>query len=276
MDQPRARILVMAKAPVAGHAKTRLEPLLGPDGCARLQAALVAHTVRVAAALAPTSVAVAGDLALVAPLVPPGVELFAQCAGDLGTRLTTAAAAPPVPPASPRSRHGESAFPARRVRVLDTASPQIQHGAGVGAAAVVPAAVVPAVVGPAVVGPAVVVIGTDCPQLGAEHVDAALARLAVGDDVVFGPAHDGGYYLVALAASTPPAPVFALPPAAWGGPDVLALSLAAATRAGLRAGTITAEHDLDTPADAAHARTDPRIPPPIAALLTPSPTPNRT
>ena len=38
-DRPAAAI-VIAKAPRPGLCKTRLEPLLGPDGCARLQAAL--------------------------------------------------------------------------------------------------------------------------------------------------------------------------------------------------------------------------------------------
>ena len=37
--------LVMAKAPRAGEVKTRLEPLLGPEGCARLQAALIRNAV---------------------------------------------------------------------------------------------------------------------------------------------------------------------------------------------------------------------------------------
>lgn len=215
MDQPRARILVMAKAPVAGRAKTRLEPLLGPVGCARLQAALVAHTVATAAGLAPTAVAVAGDEALVTSLTG-GVPTFAQCDGDLGARLTAA----------------------------------VEHARD---------------------GAAIVVVGTDCPQLAAAHVDAALRGIGAGDDVVFGPAHDGGYYLVALAAGTPAAPVFDLPPDAWGGAEVLALSRAAAARAGLRAGLIGVEHDLDTPQDAATALADPRTPPAVAALLHPPP-----
>lgn len=203
----------MARAPVAGRAKTRLEPLLGPEGCARLQAALVRHTAAVAAGIGETSVAVAGPPDLVAPLVPAGVTLFPQADGDLGARITAAVA-------------------------------HVRAGSG-----------------------PVVVVGTDCPQLGPAHVRGALDRLAAGDDVVFGPARDGGYYLVALAPPAPPAPVFALPPAAWGGPDVLALSRSAADRAGLRVGLLDPEHDLDTPADAAHALADPRVPAAIAAVL---------
>ena len=69
-------------------------------------------------------------------------------------------------------------------------------------------------------------------------------------DVVFGPAADGGYYLVALrrlrddreatlfAASIP-----------WGGPAVLARSQAAAAAAGLRSARVETLHDIDTAAD---------------------------
>lgn len=44
--QPRTVFQVFAKAPVPGYAKTRLIPALGPEGSARLQAALVRHALR--------------------------------------------------------------------------------------------------------------------------------------------------------------------------------------------------------------------------------------
>lgn len=43
-------LIVMAKAPVAGHAKTRLIPALGAEGAARLAHRLLAHTLGEAAA----------------------------------------------------------------------------------------------------------------------------------------------------------------------------------------------------------------------------------
>lgn len=210
----------MTRAPVPGRAKTRLEPLLGPGGCARLQAELVRHTAAVANRVAPGAVfvATAGDTELVRPLVPAGVHLFAQHGRDLGARMA----------------HG-----CRRVRASRP-------------------------------GP-IVVIGTDCPALGPEHVIVALDRL-VTCDVVFGPAVDGGYYLVAHHLADP-AVVFDLPPVAWGGPDVLERSLAATHAAGLTAALIDQERDLDTPADAALVRADPRTPQGIADLLAPVPAP---
>ena len=256
MDQPRARILVVARAPVAGAAKTRLEPLLGPAGCARLQAALVAHTVATAAALGPVSVAVAGPAELVAELVPAGVELFRQRDGDLGARMAAAVEQVRARYARPR------ATPTTWARDGDATAgtgPAVERGTDC-----------PQLGATHVTAEAVVVVGTDCPQLGATQVTAALDALAAGADVVFGPAHDGGYYLVALAPTTPAAPVFALPPGAWGGPQVLALSRTAADGAGLRVALLDVEHDLDTPADAARARADPRVPATISALLCPA------
>lgn len=43
----------------------------------------------------------------------------------------------------------------------------------------------------------VVVIGADCPELTVKHLDAAFRALD-GDEAVFGPAADGGYYLIGL------------------------------------------------------------------------------
>lgn len=39
MSRGEPAVVIMARAPVPGAVKTRLEPLLGPVGCARLQAA---------------------------------------------------------------------------------------------------------------------------------------------------------------------------------------------------------------------------------------------
>ena len=89
-----ASILVMAKAPRAGYAKTRLEPALGPDGCAKLQAALIRHTARWATGFAKGAVYVAfapdDGAEDIAALVPQGTQLFPQTAGDLGMRLRSA------------------------------------------------------------------------------------------------------------------------------------------------------------------------------------------
>lgn len=99
----------------------------------------------------------------------------------------------------------------------------------------------------------VVVIGTDVPLLRTTHLEDTFTLLGSGRDVVFGPARDGGYTLVGLAGDHQG--VFAIEPAVWSGPEVLAASLAVATGAGLSIGLIEPLPDLDSPADAeAHLR----------------------
>jgi hypothetical protein len=89
-------ILVMAKTPRPGSVKTRLHPLLGPDGCSVLQAALLAHAVSTALATG-RRVVVAFDppdaLGQIRELIADlgAVELIPQCGGHLGERMTTAA-----------------------------------------------------------------------------------------------------------------------------------------------------------------------------------------
>ncbi len=89
-------ILVMAKAPRAGRVKTRLHPLLGPAGCAALQAELLRHAVATALAtgrrvvVAVDSPDARGQIReLIADL--GAVELIRQCGGHLGARMTMAA-----------------------------------------------------------------------------------------------------------------------------------------------------------------------------------------
>jgi rSAM/selenodomain-associated transferase 2 len=108
-------------------------------------------------------------------------------------------------------------------------------------------------------GRPLLVVGVDT-RLTTQHADEALEHLEAGADVVFGPALDGGYYLVAM--KRPEAALFDLPPEGWGGPEVLARSLAAAHAAGLRTALLRPERDLDTPADAeALADHDPELAP---------------
>ncbi|MBM3853850.1 MAG: DUF2064 domain-containing protein, partial [Verrucomicrobia bacterium] len=92
--------------------------------------------------------------------------------------------------------------------------------------------------------PAVVVIGGDCPQLSAGHLESAFAAL-VHHEVVLGPATDGGYYLIGLRRSRPAL----FRGIAWGGPEVLAQTLTAAHALGLDVATLAPLSDLDVPED---------------------------
>lgn len=208
-------ILIMARAPRPGEVKTRLEPLLGPKGCARLQAELIRHTAqwttlsRRATWLAFTPADARDE---VARLVPSGVSLFAQGGSGLGERLLHAT---------------KLVFHAHRG--------------------------------------ALAVIGTDAPELGPVHLRFAERALAGDRDACLIPTLDGGYALIALTRPIPRA--FQLPPGAWGGPDVLDLTLAALQEVGCSCLVSEPVRDLDTPEDARYVAADPSCPERIRQAL---------
>ena len=86
------RILVLARAPIAGNAKTRLIPALGSDGAARLARVMLWHALDAAMAATLGPVALVGDPhpARWGFAFPPEIELSAQAGADLGERMTAA------------------------------------------------------------------------------------------------------------------------------------------------------------------------------------------
>ena len=88
------------------------------------------------------------------------------------------------------------------------------------------------------------VMGADCPDLGAAHLGQSFALLAAYD-LVLGPARDGGYTLIGLAR---PAPEL-FHDVAWGTAAVLEQTLERARALGLSVAQIERLGDLDTPAD---------------------------
>ena len=98
----RVEIAILARAPLAGQAKTRLIPLLGADGAARLQGWLLARTVATAAAadLGPVALWCAGppDHPDFGRCLGSGkVSLHEQPEGDIGVRMLAAATAAKSP-----------------------------------------------------------------------------------------------------------------------------------------------------------------------------------
>jgi len=86
------RIIVFAKAPVPGQAKTRLMPRLGPEGAAALHARMVERMVAIARGsdIGPVELAVTPDIDV--PFFREiagthGVALASQGPGDLGERM---------------------------------------------------------------------------------------------------------------------------------------------------------------------------------------------
>ena len=93
-------------------------------------------------------------------------------------------------------------------------------------------------------GGAKLVVGTDVPDLSAEHVQAALDALQSAD-VVIGPVEDGGYCLIGM--NSPRAALFE--GIAWGGDDVCERTLAKAASLGLRVVTLETLWDVDDARD---------------------------
>ncbi len=208
------RIVVMAKAPVAGHAKTRLIPALGAQGAAALAERLLNHAVQqaLAADLGPVELCGAsacnahqGDTEPPAALHPAferladawPITLSEQGSGDLGQRMHRA------------FERAFSLMPTGTGRMLLT--------------------------------------GTDAPALGASVLRRAAEALA-DTDAVFVPAHDGGYALVGLRR---PAPTL-FDDMVWSTPTVMAHTRGRLAAAGLRHTELPPLHDIDVPADLAH------------------------
>ena len=90
-------IVIMAKAPAPGLAKTRLIPALGPERAALLARRMLLHTIREAQAANVGAVELCASPAVTDPLwctldPLPAVAWTTQVQGDLGERMANAAA----------------------------------------------------------------------------------------------------------------------------------------------------------------------------------------
>jgi rSAM/selenodomain-associated transferase 2/rSAM/selenodomain-associated transferase 1 len=99
---------------------------------------------------------------------------------------------------------------------------------------------------------AAVVVGTDCPDLSPDVLGGAFAGLDRAD-VVVGPATDGGYYLIGMAASAAaksiPCIFEGIP---WGSGEVLSRTLLRAEVAGVTLEQLRQLPDVDRPEDLVH------------------------
>ena len=91
----------------------------------------------------------------------------------------------------------------------------------------------------------VALVGSDCMDLAAADIDLTLEQLAAGTDVVLGPAHDGGYYLVGLSRLY--RELFA--GIKWGTDQVLQDTRKRVAQLGLKLYELPVRRDLDRPED---------------------------
>ncbi|MDT7778920.1 MAG: uncharacterized protein QOC99_1432 [Acidobacteriota bacterium] len=204
-------VIVMAKAPRAGEAKTRLVPPLTPSEAAELAACFFSDAVSLARSLTPAhgstvEAVVKVTVETVVAYAPPegravledtlrgaGVLWLEQEGTDLGARLSSIIV---------------------RASALD-------------------------------LGP-LVLIGADSPTLPPGFLTPALDALARGTaDIALGPAEDGGFYAVALRSPVPGL----FERVEWSTPRAYVQTARNAARLGLRLLELPRWYDVDTPAD---------------------------
>ncbi len=93
----------------------------------------------------------------------------------------------------------------------------------------------------------VAAVGSDHPLLRRQAVEEAFERVESGSDVVLGPAHDGGYYLIAVRSERLDRRLFDGIP--WSGPRVLAETVARCHELGFEPALLAEAADVDTPDD---------------------------
>lgn len=93
--------------------------------------------------------------------------------------------------------------------------------------------------------PAAILIGSDIPTMSPADLRAAASSLAAGDDAVFGPAEDGGYWLIGLRRVDDT--VFADQP--WGSSNVLSQARARCAALRWRVTEVATRWDVDRPED---------------------------
>lgn len=95
----------------------------------------------------------------------------------------------------------------------------------------------------------VLLIGSDCPALDRDYVAGALQALQDGAEVVLGPALDGGYVLIGLAAAARSRMACLFRDIDWGSDAVLEQTLCRIRDAGLICRLLDALPDVDRPGD---------------------------
>ncbi len=87
-----------------------------------------------------------------------------------------------------------------------------------------------------------ILIGSDCPGIDAPYLERALHALHKGDEVVVGPALDGGYVLIGWRGKIRPRIFSGIP---WSTPDVLSRSLERLEEEGVAFSLLTPLQDID-------------------------------
>jgi uncharacterized protein len=213
-------VIVIAKEPVPGRVKTRLTPPFTPEQAAALAEAALTDTLDAVAA-APVARRVLALAGAPGPWLPPGFEVIAQRGGGLDERLACA--------------FDDTALDDTALddTALDGTGCDDDRAGG---------APLP-----------MLLIGMDTPQVTPEMLAAAARPLVSRTaDAVFGPAADGGYWLLGLRAPDPSL-LLGVP---MSRPDTGRAQLARLAAGGLRVAMLPELTDVDDVDDAERVAAD--------------------
>ena len=98
----------------------------------------------------------------------------------------------------------------------------------------------------------IILIGTDCPALSSSIISMALDGLTK-HNLVIGPSHDGGYFLIGLKQSCDSL----FHNIDWGTDTVLSQTIHKAEQNNLLVHTLEYQHDIDQPEDLQYLRNHP-------------------
>ena len=202
MDRSVSRqLIVFTRFPSAGTTKTRLIPVLGAAGAARLQRKMTEHVLK--------------RVSRVRGMPPPEIEIRFD-GGDAGRMQAWLGDTYRYRP------QGTGSLGQRMASAFEDA---FRNRAG-----------------------QVVLVGTDIPGLTAATVEAAFGCLDHAD-AVFGPAKDGGYYLIGMRRGAFKAAQKLFADIHWGTGGVLAATLKLSAASGLRTRLLEELADVDSPED---------------------------
>jgi uncharacterized protein len=198
----RQQLTVFTRCPEPGVTKTRLIPVLGPDGAADIHRRMTSRmlvNIRQFTRLHQVNVEVrfdGGARRLFREWLGSDLDYFPQGNGDLGRRM------------------------------LDTF--ENAFGKGVTEA---------------------IIIGADCPGIDPAVLQKAFDTLA-GNELVLGPATDGGYYLIGINKNAHDKPLETLfSNISWGTSEVFERTIKSAEKAGITYSILDRLDDIDRPDD---------------------------
>ncbi len=200
-------VLVMARAPLRGQVKSRLAAGIGEHSALRVHKLLLEHTLETVRAFTEDyELHIAGPVnrALMGSFA---TQIRSQRIGNLGDRMAAAFLSALRDRVSLKGMQGKQSDP-----------PSISNGK-VGA----------------------LMVGSDCAALSLDELGQAATAIREGADVVLGPSHDGGYYLIGL--KRPDRRIF--DGIDWGTSSVLRKTVANAKKLGCRTHLLPLLSDVD-------------------------------